>query len=378
MKYSNKFNLLCCSFVGFFQLPSAHAGNEAFALCAKNFPNQAEERLKCFDNVLTITPPASAAAPVSASVVESLVAPAVAGVLATAESTPTMGRSEKVADSGPRRTYLTRLWNLDNRPSRDQSSLDRLQLHKQNYLIFRKTDSLNRQPSSPNIDNTVKTPSDLDMQEAKYLLSFKTSMYTRNNIDLWGFKTFRLWGGYTQQSSWQILNARNSSPFRETNYEPEVIAAFATGNETGFRLFNLGLVHQSNGKAMPESRSWNRAYAQGAWEWDNLAVLARGWWRIPENALKDDNPDIIHYMGRGDVLLRWEPDNRSQSVAILLRNNLNINQNLGFMQFDWSMPVALGTAARMHAQITSGYGESLIDYNHRQSTFGLGFSFREW
>jgi phospholipase A1 len=367
MKNNNKFNLLCCFFGGFFLSPSAHASNEAFALCAKNFPNQAEERLKCFDNALAV--------PVVAL---SVAVPTEMGVLATAESTPILGSAEKRADSGPRRTYLTRLWNLDNRPARDQSSLDRLQLHKQNYLIFRKTDSLNRQPSSPNINNTVQTPFDLDMLEVKYLLSFKTSMYTRNNIDLWGFKTFRLWGGYTQQSNWQLFNARNSSPFRETNYEPEVIAAFATGNETGLRLFNLGLLHQSNGKAMPESRSWNRVYAQGAWEWDNLAVLARGWWRVPENTLKDDNPDILHYMGRGDVLLRWEPDSRSQSVAILLRNNLNINQNLGFMQLDWSMPVALGTAARMHAQITSGYGESLIDYNHRQSTFGLGFSFREW
>jgi phospholipase A1 len=348
----------------------AYADSEAFAICAKNFSDNGAERLKCFDNAMAVpvaTQPATT--PVAASPVASIAAP---------DTEPIMGSSEKRADSGTRRTYLTRLWNLDNRPSRDQSSLDRLQLHKQNYLIFRKTDNLNRQPSSPNINNTVATPSDLDMLEAKYLLSFKTSMYTRSNIDLWGFKTFRLWGAYTQQSNWQVFNTRNSSPFRETNYEPEVIAAFATGRETGLRLFNLGLLHQSNGKAMPESRSWNRVYAQGAWEWDNLAVLARGWWRVPENALKDDNPDIIHYMGRGDVLLRWEPDSRAQSVALLLRNNLNFNQNLGFMQLDWSMPVALGTAARMHAQITSGYGESLIDYNHRQTTFGLGFSFREW
>jgi phospholipase A1 len=42
------------------------------------------------------------------------------------------------------------------------------------------------------------------------------------------------------------------------------------------------------------------------------------------------------------------------------------------------MPVPMGNSALLHAQVSSGFGESLIDYNHRQNIFGLGFSFREW
>ena len=48
------------------------------------------------------------------------------------------------------------------------------------------------------------------------------------------------------------------------------------------------------------------------------------------------------------------------------------------MQIDWATPVNLGHVARLHLQMTSGYGESLIDYNHYQNTIGLGISFREW
>jgi phospholipase A1 len=89
-----------------------------------------------------------------------------------------------------------------------------------------------------------------------------------------------------------VLNTRNSSPFRETNYEPELIATFGTGAASGLKMANLGLaVHQSNGKRFTESRSWNRVYLQGGWEWNNsTSIMARGWWRIPENSLKDDNP----------------------------------------------------------------------------------------
>jgi phospholipase A1 len=108
------------------------------------------------------------------------------------------------------------------------------------------------------------------------------------------------------------------------------------------------------------------------------SILLRGWWRIPENPLKDDNPDISDYMGRADLVIRWEPRDKAQAIAMLIRNNLSKTQNRGYMQIDWATPVRFGHAARMHIQMTSGFGESLIDYNHRQNTFGLGFSFREW
>jgi phospholipase A1 len=106
--------------------------------------------------------------------------------------------------------------------------------------------------------------------------------------------------------------------------------------------------------------------------------MARGWWRIPEDPVKDDNPDISKYLGYADMVIRWEPIDKSQAAALLLRDNLSRSDNRGYVQLDWATPVRFGQAARMHIQISSGYGESLIDYNHSQNTIGLGFSFREW
>ncbi len=344
--------------------PAAYAGTEEFALCAKNFPDNDAARLKCFDHAAEL-PVAHAKPDVSPT---AMVAQVMSGT-----HTPENGVTP--ADD---RSYLTRVWDLDNESGRDRNTLDRLRPHKQNYLIIRKSNNVDMQPASPAPAHAVLTPYDFDAMEAKYQLSFKTDIGTLENLNLWGLKTLRVWGAYSQQSHWQVFNTRNSSPFRETDYEPELIAAFGTGNDTGWKLFNLGLLHQSNGKPNPESRSWNRIYAQGGWEQGSFSLMGRGWWRIPESVVKDDNPDIVHYMGRGDLEVRWEPASKKQAVTLLLRNNLNFNQNLGFVQLDWSIPVALGKAARLHAQITSGYGESLIDYNHRQTTFGMGVSFREW
>jgi len=47
-------------------------------------------------------------------------------------------------------------------------------------------------------------------------------------------------------------------------------------------------------------------------------------------------------------------------------------------QLDWATPVKLNQSAKLHVQLTSGYGETLIDYNFRQTTLGLGVSFRDW
>lgn len=341
--------------------PAACANADAFSRCAKAYADNDAERLKCFDRAL---------APV-----ETVQEKPQATLPALSEQiSPPIEQVQQMEG----RSYMTRAWNLDNRPRLDSSSLDRLQPYQQNYLIVNNTSNVNTQPSSPVIGHTVLTPYDWDTIEAKFQLSFKADMGAQENLDILGLKTLRMWGAYTQQSYWQAFNTRNSSPFRETDYQPELIVSLATGNETGWKLLNLGWLHQSNGQADPQSRSWNRLYAQGGWEWGGFSLMGRGWWRIPENSLKDDNPDILHYMGHGDLVLRWEPVDKSQALSLLLRNNLSMSQNLGYMQLDWSMPVPLGHAARLHTQVSSGYGESLIDYNYRQTTVGMGISFREW
>ena len=276
------------------------------------------------------------------------------------------------------RSYLTKAWNLDDQTSWDATQLNRIQPYRQTYLLANTTSNPNSLPGSTAFNHSTLAPFDIDAQEAKFQFSLKADIGTQRHFDFMGLNTFRVWGAYTQQSYWQAFNFRNSSPFRETVYEPELIATLGTGNASGLKLINIGGVHQSNGRALPESRGWDRIYVLGGWEWDTTSLLLRRWQRIQESSLQDDNPDIVDYLGRGDLVIRWEPKDQTQSVAILLRNNLNTQDNRGYMQIDWATPVNLGHVARLHIQTTSGYGASLIDYNHQQNTVGAGISFREW
>ena len=277
------------------------------------------------------------------------------------------------AKNGPPASYLERHWKLG--PGDRRISIDDVQSHRPTYVLVGKwTNHANTEPSSPSPDHTVPVPIPFNDDELSFQLSFKSELVSRHEFDrkFLGLSNLRLWFAYTQRSFWQLYTPRLSRPFRETDYEPELILTFSTGNsEDGWKLLNLGAVHQSNGRSLPQSRSWNRLYGEGGWEWGRLSVLGRAWWRIPESADKDDNPDIQDYLGRGDVVLRWGFDN-DKSMSLLLRRSFSTGR--GFAQLDWTSRKLVG-AARVYIQATSGYGESLIDYNFRQNTIGIGFAY---
>jgi phospholipase A1/A2 len=331
-------------------LPSVSAAEEGVSRCAKL--EKADERLICYDELARATE-APSGAPV---------------------------------DSSPKPSHLTEAWKLGAKQGGVRRLTDIIG-YRPNYIISRWTNKPNTQPSSPALGRSALEPQDLDHHELKFQVSLKTELVSRQAFeDIYvtpvlryvGIESVRLWFGYTQRVAWQIYNARNSRLFRETNYEPEAILSFGTGNEgNGFKLLNLGLVHQSNGRVESDSRGWDRVYAQGGWEWDRFSMLARVWQRIPEAAKDDDNPDIKDYVGRGELVARYQTP-RGYVTSVLARHTLR-STNRGFVQLDWATPVlsSLG-AARLHLQLSSGYGETLIDYNHKQTTLGIGVSFGDW
>ena len=212
----------------------------------------------------------------------------------------------------------------------------------------------------------------VDKLEAKFQLSLKTILWDEilgHDLDL----AF----AYTQQSYWQLYNSQASRPFRETVHEPELFLRWLTDAEVfgwHYRLLHAGISHQSNGKGEPLSRSWNRLFLDLGFERDNLVVSLRTWYRLPEDEEKDDNPDIHKYLGYGEFRLYYYLE--EQEFSVMLRNNLDDDQNRGAVQLEWSFP--LYKKLRGYVQYFNGYGESMIDYNDSTNRLGLGVMLINW
>ncbi|MCW8877602.1 MAG: phospholipase A [Kangiellaceae bacterium] len=241
--------------------------------------------------------------------------------------------------------------------------------HKRNYFLPLSY------VSEPNIAPYQEAPEsvELDQYEAKFQLSFKApvmeQVFTEEDT---------LFFGFTLQSYWQMYNTEVSSPFRETNYQPELFYAFTNDFSIGewTNLVNvIGIEHQSNGRSQMLSRSWNRIYAQFVWENNEWVFMFKPWYRLPEDpktepgqADGDDNPDIDEFMGHFEFTSVYQWD--QQTFGIMIRNNLDTGKNRGAVQLDWTFP--MGSRFKGYLQIFNGYGESLIDYNHSNTRIGLG------
>ncbi|MCM0614249.1 phospholipase A [Marinobacter sediminum] len=225
-------------------------------------------------------------------------------------------------------------------------------------------------PTSPRLGDSTYDY-ELEREEAKYQISFKVPLLT-------GFLKgpTTLWFGYTQQSYWQVYNRDDSAPFRETNFEPELFLRYQTDFRIGPGRLNavtIGLNHQSNGQSEPRSRSWNRVVGTATYSYDRWLFLLQPWYRIPENS-EDDNADIDRYLGYANYQAVYKLS-EDRTFSFRLMNNLR-SDNKTSVEFGYSFP--MGDTVKGFFQYYNGYGESLIDYNHRTERFGIGIMLNDW
>ena len=237
--------------------------------------------------------------------------------------------------------------------------------HNPNFVMATYNDNPNQAPFEA--ISGINKP--LDDSEMKFQISIKAPIWRNilgSNLDAYF--------AYTAASWWQLGNDDVSSPFRETNYEPEFfLRSFSDYEFLGMNMagWSLGFNHQSNGRAEPLSRSWNRLMGRVGLELnDELTLLIRAWYRFPEDAENDNNPHMHRYYGYGDIRAIWTP-NRNTFTALLRPGTDKTS-----VEVTWSYPIS--RIFRVYAQYYNGYGESMIDYDYDNQRFGIGIAMNDY
>lgn len=245
--------------------------------------------------------------------------------------------------------------------------------HKMNYIlpIYSTTDItkdiyINTDPAYEGFKN-IETQFQISF---KFPLSFEPIFFSEDKI----------YAAFTLEAWWQVYAKGVSSPFRETNYTPEIfyLTPLPWKIFDGNTGFVLGIEHQSNGRSGKLSRSWNRVYADFLYERNRFVSYIRPWYRLPEDekisptdALGDDNPDINKYLGHGEIGMGYDFGHYKASMS--LRGNYDTQK--GSIRFNLTSP--LYGRLQGYIRVFYGYGDSLIDYNRSQTRIGIGIALND-
>jgi outer membrane phospholipase A len=223
--------------------------------------------------------------------------------------------------------------------------------------------------------------------QIKFQVSLKYQIFTPDvGLDRALPWVSNLYIAYTQLSFWDIREP--SGPFFDTSYKPELLWLYEDANPTWLRGMtrfdlHLGLQHESNGQAGPNSRSLNIAYVRPVFTFGHgggeygadkffVTVAPRVWGYLYR---LDENPDIADYRGYGDlrVIVGWR-----DGLQLSATGRVGNEWDKGSLELDLSYPLRRLTGGSVdlyaYAQYFTGYGESLIGYDESGESFRIGLA----
>lgn len=286
---------------------------------------------------------------------------------------PPLPEPGELPDVGRASAVFQNTWELTSSAKRGTFAL---RTHRPNYALATDwTSDINGSPSSPTREALPGGGEGLKSVEAKFQVSLRAKV-----VEGLLLPNADLWFAYTQRSMWQVWSPSQSSPFRSTDYQPEAIYVLPVSARLGrwpgdvrWEMVQLGVAHQSNGQSDPHSRSWNRVYASTSFTRGDFGLAATFDHRLHEDLKDDDNPDLTRYIGNTELRGTWLPGVAATSLTWRTHNK---TLDKGSLQLDWSYPInrAQPQGLRWFVQVFSGYGETLLDYNHHQNRIGFGLA----
>lgn len=246
--------------------------------------------------------------------------------------------------------------------------------YRRNYFVYSLLQNgLNEQPY---IENDPYTVIEGKAQELQLQVSIMVPVWDR----MFG-SPLSIYAAYTNRSFWQVFAEAHSSPFRETNHEPEVWFWYHYDLEFGdvrLPMAWLGYTHQSNGKWEPLSRGWDRLFAQFFASYDSVDLSWKPWvsiWNDETYRGLDGtkHSDYTPYVGDGELTLTYA----------YRHNNASVHWNYSFAGISYGgvtadLEVPITDYLSLYGRYFYGYGENLVDMDYRSNTLSFGFCVNDW
>lgn len=226
-------------------------------------------------------------------------------------------------------------------------------------------------------DNYFITGDDSD--QTKFQLSLKYSIFYPSRLGIFA--------AYTQKSWWKTHD--KSSPFYESNYQPEAFVRFESKNNMLGNL-NLGIIdyiqvapiyHCSNGQEGIDNRSMNTYYGEiqlSIGKVYNIGAAGKvfGYYNTAK-----ENKDIDNYIGHYEADCFFKL--KSASTFFLDKEELHVkfggygeDNTKGWYCIEASVRLVTSIIQpRLFIQYYNGYGEWLVNYNQKEESLRVGLSF---
>lgn len=195
---------------------------------------------------------------------------------------------------------------------------------------------------------------------------FQISIRHRLTKSILPFGTFA-YLTYTQKSFWNIY--AESSPFRDTNYNPGVGLAKAILHKN--RLLGVAFMqikHESNGREKEESRSWNYLSLAAKYYINPQFNISGEFWLPYVDG--DNNKDLLDYKGLGQINVSLTDARQKWWLE------MQLNQRKGFGNINTIASIAFKVSKSsnqyLFLRFQDGYGDSLLDYNKYSMNVRIG------
>lgn len=218
-----------------------------------------------------------------------------------------------------------------------------------------------------------------DPANAKFQFSFKYQLFgtDQNRAPEWSWLD-GLHLGYTQTSFWDL--AAPSAPFRDSSFRPALIYQFGLNRFSdvpGAPVSYVRIVaeHESNGKDGLSTRSLNTVYVE-----PNVAFDLGGDWHLILNArawlyagTPKENPDIQDFRGNAKIGI-GVTETRGFGAMVRLGGNPGTGNGSAQLDLTYALSDLIGLDLYLTGQMFTGYGESLLNYNRKDTRLRFGFS----